>query len=478
MEEIDILNDKKTNCEEMDSEKQTPDDILKVLGKSNHFLLSCIILTGLSWTVLSMTGLNAAFITQTCTNCTTMISIVDEWGLRDSKSYLADLTTTGFMVGNMVGGALVAQYADKYGRKPVFLLCLAGITFSGILAAFSTNIETFFVCRLFQGVFYTGGALVGWVLGYECAPLQLRCFTNVLFGLTWVLGYCMVAPLAYISSTWRWLIVYTSFPNIILALICYLYLPESLYYLVSEGRSAEIKDWLRRADPKNFNNVRSLEPAQIVHTKITQEKPRSLISELLKYKIFIVYTSVLIYLWICDTFIYFGLSLYSTHLAGNVYVNYLLMGLVEVPAYILSPIAMNKYGRKFVLSGTHILAALSFAGLIFCSEGNTVTIALWMLGKFSISCSFMSIYVYASEIFPTNIRNLSIGFCETLSRIGGILAPYVTTLGRIWPSLPMVVLGFISLLGGLLVFIMPETLNKPLPSTIHEISTRDERDSV
>ncbi|VDM70661.1 unnamed protein product [Strongylus vulgaris] len=53
---------------------------------------------------------------------------------------------------------------------------------------------------------------------------------------------------------------------------------------------------------------------------------------------------------------------------------------------------------------------------------------LWVLGKFAISCSFMSIYVYASEIFPTNIRNLSIGFCEMMSRVGGILAPYVTAL--------------------------------------------------
>ncbi|VDK66921.1 unnamed protein product, partial [Cylicostephanus goldi] len=57
-----------------------------------------------------------------------------------------------------------------------------------------------------------------------------------------------------------------------------------------------------------------------------------------------------------------------------------------------------------------------------------VRTTLWVFGKFAISCSFMSIYVYASEIFPTNIRNLSIGFCEMMSRVGGILAPYVKAL--------------------------------------------------
>ena len=68
-----------------------------------------------------------------------------------------------------------------------------------------------------------------------------------------------------------------------------------------------------------------------------------------------MYLTIFVYIWwvsslkpkldirICDTFIYFGLSLYSTHLAGNVYLNYLFMGLVEIPAYILSPIGMNMF---------------------------------------------------------------------------------------------------------------------------------------
>uniref|UniRef100_A0A1I7WBZ9 MFS domain-containing protein n=1 Tax=Heterorhabditis bacteriophora TaxID=37862 RepID=A0A1I7WBZ9_HETBA len=101
-----------------------------------------------------------------------------------------------------------------------------------------------------------------------------------------------------------------------------------------------------------------------------------------------------------------------------------------------------------------------------------MTISLWMLGKFTISCSFMGVYVYASEIFPTNIRNLSIGFCEMMSRIGGILAPYVAVLARVSPFLPMLVLSLISAIGGLLTFILPETLNKRLPSTIKESSER------
>ena len=72
------------------------------------------------------------------------------------------------------------------------------------------------------------------------------------------------------------------------------------------------------------------------------------------------------------------------------------MSLVEAPAYIFSPIFMNKYGRKVLISGTHIIAGLSFLGIVLSTE--EWHIHFWLLGKFAISCSFMSIYMFASEV--------------------------------------------------------------------------------
>ncbi|EYC07423.1 hypothetical protein Y032_0070g425 [Ancylostoma ceylanicum] len=44
------------------------------------------------------------------------------------------------------------------------------------------------------------------------------------------------------------------------------------------------------------------------------------------------------------------------------------MGLVELPAYILGPISLERFGRKVVVSGTHFLAAACFLLPVF-SEG-------------------------------------------------------------------------------------------------------------
>ncbi|KAK6038094.1 hypothetical protein COOONC_24401 [Cooperia oncophora] len=91
----------------------TPGEILNKLGPRNPFLLSCVLITGLTWTVESMNGMSAAFITQSCENCSDMVSLVDEYDLRGPHAYLSDATTTAFMIGNGFGGTFVSKMADR-----------------------------------------------------------------------------------------------------------------------------------------------------------------------------------------------------------------------------------------------------------------------------------------------------------------------------------------------------------------------------
>jgi len=60
----------------------------------------------------------------------------------------------------------------------------------------------------------------------------------------------------------------------------------------------------------------------------------------------------------------------------------------------------------------------------------SVTLVMWLLGKFAISCSFTSLFVYASEVFPTVTRNSNIGICAACSRIGATMVPFVKQLVR------------------------------------------------
>ena len=46
-------------------------------------------------------------------------------------------------------------------------------------------------------------------------------------------------------------------------------------------------------------------------------------------------------------------------------------------------------------------------------------------GKAFVTCAFSAIYVFSSEVFPTEIRNAGMGAASLCARIGGILAPWL-----------------------------------------------------
>ena len=79
------------------------------------------------------------------------------------------------------------------------------------------------------------------------------------------------------------------------------------------------------------------------------------------------------------------------------------------------------------------------------------------------------IYIHSGEIFPTTIRNSAMGLVSVSARVGGILAPFIVSLGSISPNLQFTVFGLMSLTAGLLNLKLPETRGAVLPETVAEL---------
>ena len=47
-----------------------------------------------------------------------------------------------------------------------------------------------------------------------------------------------------------------------------------------------------------------------------------------------------------------------------------------------------------------------------------------MIGKIGISASYNTMYLYTSEIFPTEIRSLGLGICDFAGYVACVVAPY------------------------------------------------------
>ncbi|CAF3101556.1 unnamed protein product [Rotaria sp. Silwood2] len=90
--------------------------------------------------------------------------------------------------------------------------------------------------------------------------------------------------------------------------------------------------------------------------------------------------------------------------------------------------------------------------------------------KFLSSGSYEIIYIYANELFSTNVRNTGMGICSMVAHIGAIIEAYTDdNLTRLWIHLPILSYGNVSLIAAVFALIFPETLSQPLPQSVDNI---------
>lgn len=51
-----------------------------------------------------------------------------------------------------------------------------------------------------------------------------------------------------------------------------------------------------------------------------------------------------------------------------------------------------------------------------------------LIGKFGSAAAYPIVYVFSAELFPTVVRNAGMGTSSCVSRMGGMIAPYVADL--------------------------------------------------
>ncbi len=158
--------------------------------------------------------------------------------------------------------------------------------------------------------------------------------------------------------------------------------------------------------------------------------------------------------WFTNSFVYYGLTLNTGDLGGSFMLTFVLYGVLEIPAYAFALFVILKAGRKLpyvtlmALTGVALLAILAVPEDRF--TGNWPVVILAMLGKFFITgkdcdaatqsttlssllsstATFAIIYVFSAETYPTVVRSVGIGSSSVFARIGGMVAPYVGSLGN------------------------------------------------
>ncbi|KAI4458691.1 solute carrier family 22 member [Holotrichia oblita] len=204
-------------------------------------------------------------------------------------------------------------------------------------------------------------------------------------------------------------------------------------------------------------------------TKPVEEEPSEPFFHVFKSKILLLRFINACFCWITCAFLFYGLTLNSVALAGNSYLDFILTALVEIPAYALTYVVVDRIGRRWSQSGSYFITAIACFVFIFIQEEqSTLRLCFYLLGKFGATAAFTIIYVISSEIFPTPLRHSLMGACSMFGRIGSMVSPQMPLLSALWTPLPLVLFSGMAAVAGLLTLLFPETVNTKLPDTIEE----------
>ncbi|XP_015589763.1 organic cation transporter protein isoform X2 [Cephus cinctus] len=393
-----------------------------------------------------------------------------EWNLVCDDAWLRATGDSLFMVGVMLGSMIFGGLSDRFGRRPIFFLSLVIQLVGGILVAVAPEFISYIIFRLIVGSTTSGVFLVAYVIALEMVGPKKRLVAGVGCQLFFTTGYIMTAGFAYFITDWRMLQIAITIPSFAF-LLYWWFIPESARWLLTKGRHQEAKDILQKASLENGVELPrdTLDDLLSSDSESTPDVRKPSLFDLFRYPNLRRKSILLFFNWLVNSGTYYGLSWNSSNLGGNEYLNFVISGLVEVPAYTFLIFTLNRWGRKVILCGCMLMSGVALLATLFVPQDMPwLLVGLAMFAKLAITSSYGAIYVFTAEQYPTVIRNVGLGASSTFARIGGVIAPYINHLSEFWTPLPLVIFGSCAFLGGLMSLLLPETLNKKLPESIQD----------
>uniref|UniRef100_A0A8C6HR57 Major facilitator superfamily (MFS) profile domain-containing protein n=1 Tax=Mus spicilegus TaxID=10103 RepID=A0A8C6HR57_MUSSI len=426
---------------------------------------------------------------------TFLSTTVTEWNLVCGSQELNSVAKFIFLLGVLAGHFVGGNLSDKFGRKLLFRCALLQMAITGTCTALA---PTFFVYCLLR--FLTGLCIIpintnSVLLMLEWTSPKTQALVTTLLLSSHHFGGLILAGLAFAFRNWHHLQLAIYVP-IFVFLIPTRWLTESARWLIVTNKPQKALQELRKVASKNgiknSEGVLTMEVSMMTAVCDTKERYTVLaclrvVRTIMKDELAIPRTKpslrdlfhmpnlrkrlcllcLLRFLQISPTT---GINMNLQHLKGNVFLTQSLTSAFSIPATALGGFLLNYIGRRIsqllpcLLFGIFLLSIVSVP-----QEMQTLLVVLITLAGGSSAMIYNSNFLYSSELMPTVIRATALGVIGICGGVGAALSPLVMILMLYSASLPWIIYGVLSILGGLLPLILPETKNQPLPDSIQDV---------
>jgi putative MFS transporter len=340
------------------------------------------------------------------------------------------LVAAAALLGILVGSPLGGWAADKWGRKPLFMIDISLFVVASLWQLFTGSVETLIIVRFLMGVAIGAEYSVGWPMMSEFSPARIRGRLMASVNLAWYSGFAIGYAIAYILSLpsiavpYRWILGSSTIIAVAL-LLGRIGLPESPRWLWNKGRKEEA----RQLAHKYMTDAHEL--VDIEHEEVHK---KANFGELFS-PAYIRQTVFVSWFWFCNVLPFFGIATFADEvlqqyglsggLAGGVG-----LSLLAVVGVAVTMALIDKAGRRVFTVPPQWITLVIFLILGFWSGAPApVVLGLFLIFSFLNAVNGVLTSVYPGEVFPTEVRGVGTGFAAAVSRVGAAIGAFLLPVG-------------------------------------------------
>ena len=348
------------------------------------------------------------------------------------KEMGVDATSAGFMVssalfGMMFGNFFLGTIADRIGRRWAIAICIALFSVFTAAAGFTSDPVTFSITRFLAGV-GIGGVMPNVIAQMtEYSPKRIRATMVTLMFSGYSVGGMLAALLGkglIESYGWQSVFLAAAAPMVLIPFILKS-MPESMPFLIKQGRIDELKKIVSRLEPsyRAQANDRFAVPAEDkadsapVWHLFHEGRGRSTVMFWITcfMCLFMVYA---LSSWLTKLMASAGYSL------GSALTFVLVLNAGAIAGAVGGGWLADRFHIKHVLVGMYLLAAVSITLLGFKLPTEALYMVVALAGASTIGTQIVTC-AYCGQFYPMAIRSTGLGFMLGIGRGGAILAPIV-----------------------------------------------------
>jgi len=331
------------------------------------------------------------------------------------------------LVGVLFGSLLFSMLADRIGRRPVLIGVTLYFSALSLLTARADTIDHLILIRFFAGLGLGGIMPNAMALVGEYSPARARVMSMMVVSNGFTLGAAFGGPIAawlIPNYGWRGVFYFGAMMPLVIAVLMFLLLPESLQFLGLRGHNKEqLAKWLRRVDP-------TLTVGPSTEYVMPEEKKLGVPMVQLFHDGRALGTTLL---WVVNFMNLLNLYFLSNWLpivvssAGYSNTTAVNSAAVLQVGGVIGTLVLSSFVPRFgftpVLTASFLIACVTIAAIGQPAISLAMLFAMVFLAGFGIPGSQAGLNALSATYYPTDLRSTGVGSGLGIGRLGSIVGP-------------------------------------------------------